>query len=273
MKTSILVAALVISGLCVFSRCNTKTSAAPLNVDSLVRKMTEASGGDSAIGAIRTHVSEYESIGKKGTDFEEVYYRSTITFKRPSMFRMDIFDKQDSLTYSAATNGEEGWEYFPKEGARPIHKMKTAELVSWAEHWIDEWRIYKEIELDVKYVGEVAIRDTLPCYKMFIKDRFGIESYWYVDKKNLYMARIEYPVFDSQSGRKEGHNVRDFVEYKDVDVMFPTQEVMDGKITHTMHRWRTNAELSDTVFMLNAVNVPASSRFLRALTQNGGALR
>ena len=238
------------------------------DVDRLVHKMTEVSGGDSAIAAINTHTSKFVITPLRMEDTKEIVF---VTYKRPDKIRFDEFNADGSLIYSQFTDGKEAWVYRPGEGVMPIHQKKTEELISWAEHWIDEWRIYQEIGLNIEYVDDVKIGERA-CYKMRITDKFGIESYWFVDSNTHLMARIVHSIIEPFSGELTGSVVEDFVEYHDVGVIFPTK-LMDNSSTHEMTQWVMNHTLSDSLFDMTQTNVVANGQYLQRVAEEGAYVK
>ncbi|MCA4900415.1 MAG: hypothetical protein IM631_05495 [Cytophagales bacterium] len=234
-----------------------------VDIDQLVRRMTEASGGDSVIASIQTHVAKYTS------ECEVEKTTSTVTFKRPNKIRIDVFDMTNTLIFATATNGKEAWEYVPMQGVSTPHKIKTAELISLAEHWIDEWRLYKRIGLKIKHLDDIELSNHRKCYKMQITDRFGIESFYYVNKETYLMARIDYPVIDGVTGSFNGVSIHDFKAYGDIDVLFPIKEIEDENKIIQLMKFVNNTDLHDSIFEVNRVNIPATSRYLQQIAENG----
>ena len=246
-----------------------------LDIDRLVHRMTEESGGDSAIAAIKTHVSKYISKKIDSVGQVEEITPFTVTFKRPNKIRFDVFNMHDSLIFSLLTNGEDSWAYVPDEGIIPTHPRNTEELISWAEHWMDEWRIYKDIDLKIEYVNDVIIGD-IPCYKMRITDRFGIESYWYVNRNTYLMARITYPEIDIFTGENLGMRNHDFTEFYYVGVVFPTKEIESfgtKRQIHEMVKWTMNHPLNDSIFEADQTDIQATSEYLRQLAESGAYVK
>ena len=232
--------------------------------DGLVNKMTEVSGGDSAIAAIKTHVAKFVVSPLQIGGAEEIFFA---TYKRPDKIRFDVFNAADSLIYSQFTDGKKGWIYLPDTGVVLAHQEKTEELISWAEHWIDEWRTYRDIDLDIKYLGNVKLGER-ECYKMLVTDRFKTESYWYVDSKTYLMARIVHSIVEPFLGKVNGSVVEDFVEYHDVGVIFPTK-LISSSSTQEMTQWTMNNVLNDSIFSIRQTDVVANSRYLRQMAEKG----
>ncbi|ELR72274.1 hypothetical protein C900_01689 [Fulvivirga imtechensis AK7] len=233
------------------------------DVDNLVKKMTEGSGGDSAIASIKTHVSKY--VRASNSEVQEI---SVVTFKRPAKIRFDIFDNNNVLLFTIATNGGEGWVYLPNKGVFPAHQKKTNEMISWAEHWIDEWRKYKDIDLRIEYQGDVHI-ETRPCHKFKVIDRFGIESFWYVDKDTYLMARLDYPNIDEFTGESQGRIVNDLIGFSNIGIIFPTKEVSSDGTNNNMINWTNNVSLNDSIFELPSINVSSTGEYLHRIAKAG----
>jgi outer membrane lipoprotein-sorting protein len=222
-------------------------------VDDVVNMMTEANGGAEALAALTDAVI----IGEMTVHVSEgpMTLPTTMTAKRPSKLRMDVYGPEGSIVRSYGYDGTAGW--IMEDGQRK--DMLEAQLKgfeSMATTWFDGYLNYQDKGFTLELLADEVV-DEQNYMVLQVTDKHDNVQKCYINPETHFIERRSGNMY---SGGELQPMVLTFKDYKMVDGIawwhHMAQHLASGEMIYelTLKEVKHNTGVDDAVFMAEAVS-------------------
>nr|MEE4266835.1 hypothetical protein [Candidatus Krumholzibacteria bacterium] len=234
----------------IFALCTVAVPSQAMDVDELIAKHVEASGGAKKLDAVQST----KVIGKFMTQGMEFPF--SMIQKRPNLLRIEA--EVMGMTMIQAYDGDHGWSINPMMGSTDPQLMGEFENKSFKmQADMDGLRSFKKRGYTMEYMGEEDVEGT-PCYRLRVDTHEDIVMDYFFDKeyflviKQASTVKMDENIIESQTYMSD---------YQDVDGMitpFAIETRMGDMVANSIafETIEHDVEVDDSIFVMPEAATP-----------------